>query len=747
MTSLALLVAGPIALGQIQVEAARPRASYVEAALPTTATPYLSDRSVPAAVETVWRPICGGDNSQVTRADLQQLATLSRALAERAAGDGVVAAAGGPSPSGFDLILNQTTSFPPAAMTALADIEKYIESRFTDPVAVQVNIAFAPLGGAILGSTGVTYVQSTWATVQPALQADMDPSDSIQDYLPGGSTIPVRYDATTDVITNENLVYVPIAAYRAAIGNVAGVAAFITLNSSLGWDYTPPVIDSNRYSFRDVAIHEIAHALGFASGVDVRTFDIELLDVYRFQRSDGAGNYNPDTLEEFQVTPRTVDRDPPAPGDNDDVVSDLISAEYRMADGVPYQGSHFTSLTPGVYLMDPVFTVLETYHPDYLREGDLAMLDAIGWDYPPANTACEQASELSCGVRHLDNELAGGATDPPFSCGTGGAHDGSVWFSFTATSTFARLSTCSSSAQDSTIAVYEGVCGGLVEIACGEDGGCASAGLPAICLTDLVIGQTYYVQIAARTPADRGIYSLDLECSCAPACADTCCEPTDAADDDGEPLDNSRYIAFVSANPGRQTAVRVTFLSLYEPQPPNTPGPKPDFSAFNGQVRWVGPPQDFQESDAIPFTFRASTLQCEPYFQDWGAEELVYITGPEIVPSSVYQLQFVDEHCLAAQVGEDGFSTPLLVQTARWADAALPVQDPEAPSPNQPNILDVSALVDKLKGIVTAPPRVRAQLQPDAPEPASPMNILDVATGVDALKGFPYPFSGPSPCP
>jgi hypothetical protein len=397
--------------------------------------------------------------------------------------------------------------------------------------------------------------------------------------------------------------------------------------------------------------------------------------------------------------------------------------------------------------MEPIFTAQETFAPNYFRDADLAMLDAIGWDYPPENTACDQALELTCGVRHFDNSLAGGAPDPPLGCGTGGNQDGAVWFYFVATSTSARLSTCDSAAQDSTIAVYEGPCGTLLEIACSEDDRCGSPGLSTVCLNELTIGQTYYVQLAARTSNDRGIYSLALECSCDAACADVCCSQAEPPATENGSLDRSRFISLVPGNPGRLTAIRVTLGSLYDPLPPNPGGPGADLSPFEGQTRWVGPPQTFTDNTIPPTQFRAALLQCDPYFADWSSEPIVFITGREIVPSSVYEAQTVDQRCMSAGVGEAGFSEALVLSTARWGDVTPPFQDPMAVNASQPNILDVAAVVDKVKVLPQAPPRVRVQLQPEIPAIGSTVNVIDVAMCVDAIRGKPYPFAGPQPCP
>ena len=65
----------------------------------------------------------------------------------------------------------------------------------------------------------------------------------------------------------------------------------------------------------------------------------------------------------------------------------------------------------------------------------------------------------------------------------------------------------------------------------------------------------------------------------------------------------------------------------------------------------------------------------------------------------------------------------------------------------QLNVLDVAAVVDKVKDMPGALGKPRTQLQPDDPDPFANVNVLDVANVVDALKDKPYPFGGPLVCP
>lgn len=469
--------------------------------------------------QVVWKPLCIDHSGNVTLEQLRSIAQLSKAAS--AANPPPLQAQGnvaGAIPQTFVLNFNPTTAMPPGAIEALAKVKYYYESQFTDPITVNIDIAFAALGSGILGATSSSYLNVTWPNTRDGLINGMDLEDTIQDFIPSGSTIPVRYDGNTATVTGETRVFVTYANYRATIGTVNGTVASMTFNNQFPWDYEPPVFETpGSYDFQSVIVHEVGHALGFVSGADFRTNDMEMLDVFRFQRSDGAGDFNPDDFTEFMSNARMVDQN--APGTNDDVNSDLINVEYQMSDGNPSQASHFHDQNPPIGVMDPNFASGQTLYPNFLRTSDLNMFDAVGWDYPHLNQSCPAAREMSCNSRvHPDITTLSDLPSPPFSCGNGSNHTGALWYMFTATHDSARISTCDSLAADPTFAVYENDCGNLVEIGCGEDGGCSGSAKASLCLTGLVPGNTYYIQIAARNLASRGIIELDLECSCDGAC-------------------------------------------------------------------------------------------------------------------------------------------------------------------------------------------------------------------------------------
>ncbi len=388
VAGLSFLCATAIASGGVRQSSLRPAGS-IETSIelePSTepAVPFLRFELPPRPAtllgqpvefhpHEIWRPMCAGA-AGMTLGELQTLALQHQALVESA--PKTLANSAG-NDAGLDIVYVVSGSIPAGALAALAASEAYLEPFFGDMITVTINVSFQPLQPGVLGGTSSSSGYVSYSGTRSLIVSDMDASDSIQSWLPSGSTCPVRYTSGSSV-TNETRVFFTFANYKAVDGTVGGSDANMTFNSNFAFDYDPSNgVPGTQYSFQDVVIHETGHALGFTCGGDFRFRDMEVLDLYRFQRTDGSGDYNPDSLSEFQVRPRLVAFNSP----NDDHNSDLISAEYRMADGSPYQMSHFREQVPNIGLMDPALAAGETWWPAFFSTADVAMFDAIGYDY------------------------------------------------------------------------------------------------------------------------------------------------------------------------------------------------------------------------------------------------------------------------------------------------------------------------------------------------------------------------------
>jgi len=331
---------------------------------------------------TVWRPICGSKPAfgPAVEADLLRTALKFseglRGRADRAEHDGGEDSGGGGIAGGsFNIHFDLDGSVPAQAMPAIDAVEAAIEALFADPINITIEISFDDLSGGTLGVTSSPYTHISYSTSRDGLQDDADDTDGLLQRLPSGSSVPVRYNGNNHSITLENRVFWSLANYKATIGAIGGDAGSIIFNDDITWDYDP----SNGvvgYSFQDVLAHEVGHALGFTSGADFRDKDLEVMDLFRFQKNDDGHDYNPDSWAEFRVRPRLVSDGAP-PGKH---ITDFIQHTFPMSDGTSHQPSHFDERLNPIGLMDPALSWGETHWPALFNSKDLRVLDAIGWD-------------------------------------------------------------------------------------------------------------------------------------------------------------------------------------------------------------------------------------------------------------------------------------------------------------------------------------------------------------------------------
>ena len=200
-----------------------------------------------------------------------------------------------------------------------------------------------------------------------------------------------------------------------------------------------------------------------------------------------------------------------------------------------------------------------------------------------------------------------------------------------------------------------------------------------------------------------------------------------------------------------QLAVRVRLTSLHHVNPPYNIGASTPFTAFEGQVRWVGPPRQYFESSSTQSPFFASMLQCMPHYRDWSTLGLLHVTGSAIVPSSTYEVETVGGQCQgneshsSCQPGGFNVSAPVAIKTTRWADVAEAYNPPDPTA--QPNIADVASMVNKFRTGLVLPWKARVLIAgPNAfgeittVTLTTDFNFSHIAYCVDAFRGNPYPY-------
>ncbi len=245
---------------------------------------------------------------------------------------------------------------------------------------------------------------------------------------------------------------------------------------------------------------------------------------------------------------------------------------------------------------------------------------------------------------------------------------------------------------------------------------------------------------------------LDSECTrstqCSlgvcPACIDGVCY-----------MVKNRYISFTPGNPGRQTALRVTFENM-----------PLGFQSWNGESMWVtgsgagGAIETFCELGGIRLKshptcasspdFKGATLRCDPDYRDWGAVGPLHIFDGTIVPRGTYEIQAIEQGCPVDF--EPSYSPPLTLKTTRWGDVVgVKVEGQwNGPDGDVSITADVTAVLNKFGNSAGAPAKVRADVE--GPVTTAPdyidqlINITDVNRVLNAFQNLPYPFPAPPAC-
>ncbi|GAA6204129.1 MULTISPECIES: NF038122 family metalloprotease [Thalassotalea] len=182
------------------------------------------------------------------------------------------------------------------ALAGFQQAASFWESMFTDSVTVNLTIAFDSLGETTLGGTSSTYsLQSYHDTAYKMIDDATSVGDQIAtnnlqcapqgEPMCGMTFLDTEQDINGNDITehdadgsNDNFFLDMTQANAKALGFTTDLFgnpfsnsdAYIVFSNTFAFDFDPSDgIDSDKWDFVGVAIHEIGHALGFVSGVDV----------------------------------------------------------------------------------------------------------------------------------------------------------------------------------------------------------------------------------------------------------------------------------------------------------------------------------------------------------------------------------------------------------------------------------------------------------------------------------------------
>lgn len=217
------------------------------------------------------------------------------------------------------ILLNGVDSISNAGARAGFKIAaKYWESMLTNNATVNFDVALAALKPRVLAQAGSTRADIAVTTAYAALAANANSAldavalGSLATQIAGGGGYSVDAlvsslaDVTTTINDNNgsmnNAVLWENTAVLKAMGftGFSGPDAGITFSSLVAFDFNPSDgITTGQSDFVGVAIHEMGHALGFTSGVD-------LYDVFACPGGPGCGSYTDADFDQYSLM-RTLD--------------------------------------------------------------------------------------------------------------------------------------------------------------------------------------------------------------------------------------------------------------------------------------------------------------------------------------------------------------------------------------------------------------------------------------------------------
>ncbi len=261
------------------------------------------------------------------------------------------------------------------------------QSEIRTPVTLNIRVGMRDFGAGqtdIIGQSGSSYYSASYSDFRQSIttHASSGTDYAFLNTLPAGSTYSRLINQTNDTpgndyyatwIDTESQVYLT-GGNAKALGllpaNYSAIDALIEFNSSFSFDYNRANgISYNQMDFIGVATHEIGHALGFNSIVD-------LIDFYSGDAADFLSM--PLDFMRYSTTSsalgiQDVSAGPVAKYLRIGDTTLAMSTGVSLGDGE--QASHFKdNLSLGI--MDPTATYGEQLN---ISSNDLKVMDALGW--------------------------------------------------------------------------------------------------------------------------------------------------------------------------------------------------------------------------------------------------------------------------------------------------------------------------------------------------------------------------------
>ena len=297
-----------------------------------------------------------------------------------------------------------TFNFRPEAGTSQAAINGFTQAGnlwsniLTDNATINIDIAFKSLSGNVIGNAEYTRETVSYTDFRNALTADATSSDDATAIanLPTGSSFNLWINLTgdnpngagsltpyldNDGSDNNSTIRLTTANMKAiGLSTTQTSDASISFNTNVSFDFDrSDGISAGSYDFVGMAAHEIGHALGFISGVNILDHNpnhpsnnltyVSSLDLFRFSadsynQGKGTLDWTADTREKYF----SLD------GGTTVVVADAFSTGVNYGDG--YDPGHWKD-NSNLGLLDPTAGTGELLSISSL---DIQAVDVIGWN-------------------------------------------------------------------------------------------------------------------------------------------------------------------------------------------------------------------------------------------------------------------------------------------------------------------------------------------------------------------------------